>query len=1657
MAEEIITNGDKLVSPEIPLSLPDIEGSTDPFAVLHKPGPIMSMPFPSGIPGNFNTNKQLQGDFNSGPVPGANPNNIQKAGTTEDLINAISGQMKDETLTKDKYKYARTYSYGAGQKNMNFDRYYNHPKFKELGFSPYRDNETYYNERSSWWDDFSRMSGQWGGLVWNGFKSVWGDEGEANDKMEKAMSIGQSTRGGFGGWVTNFGMNSAYTIGIMGELLVEDAMLALVEAGSFGTATPLVGATAYARNSMAFGKLFKAWKGTGDFIKGLKNAEKARDYWNTIKIGGVDAAKLLNPLERTRELASNFSRGKKGVDKLGDLALTQRTFGAFYRDLRELNLVRSESLLEGEGAGERYQQQVLDEFYAKNGRMPETPEEQKEIWERAQSVKTSVALANAPTIYITNKLVFDGLLDGFKPAAKVSEMFLKGSGRTLEKTAAKGLKLAETPVFGAGTKGLLGKGTDFLFKSAYSPLSKKYFLGNLAEGIQESSQEIITSAVTNYHDVIAQDPSQVGFYSALGALGKGTSEQFSLQGLDTFMQGYLMGSVIQGGTGFFKGGYNMFSGSSAKAKEQALETDNMILSSANAIAKNAVTFDAKNADVLSYINVLTNERNKAKESGDVKTEKDLENDIKLVHLQNLARTGNMGLVTEHIDDMLGLSDQELADAYNISQERGADVRKKLSEFKQSAEGYQRKYNYAKKNKPNEYDPWVYDPQKNPEAFQDEMIKYRAHEETVADMIFATEAYENTVNRMSAIGADLTGASGKIKLFNYFSGGNQISATAADDIGVLIDHIQRTSAKETIQNQIELMKDGTPEQKKEAKLLQGKLDLLREWDKVADNYVRELRSDRKAQTSPEEAMMRKKDARVRKGAIVKDPKTGKEYTVDSIDGDRAILSVEGNKFRSVKRRGLEVIKDAKGKPLEFESIEEDDLSHSVSMLYDTFKEYITNVAGLKRGHVFNDQMNDAFRKLMDFYTLDLDSVKMVDAINSFSDPNYFERYRESQEIIVKIQDKKRIDNLNKAVETFERASRLNKFLNKIFDLGVFVMPEDIKLLNKDLNNVEFYDITTKTFIAPGSDKYNKILEVVREYEEATGKTIKLKSEEPVATETGDVVQEGVEVVKVVTTSTPVGTIAVSAPGIFKSLVAAYNQLSQDEVDNLEPAFEAAGGTDAELIASEQFQRFVAEHSLARAILSEVKQEAPKPFKPKDPWGEGAKFSFSGTVQGKEYNQVPVEVIFNEGENYDDIRDVDIHPITLKNLNTGESIMIDLESEESTGYKNEEFPKEETFADEVISQEDYNTFIDTGNVAHNLLEEIAIRIKEGLKLSPYQTAIFTGKTGDINKLIEEMANAEPRVYRNIPVLESLQITSKTGEPGAAKYKDGKIYINPILLRRKYEEKAWTKSRILRDKSSAKTLPENIFKSYEEFENFVIEHEFQHSELSRSIFDMGKKDTTEGMYEDEINRRALQALGIGEAVIEFKDPFISYADITNLSELTAWEDEMIANFGNPFFEARFKEEGYAFNSDTTERLVDEKRKALANSLKFEDLNPGTVVKMKDGGLLVVSERNKKNVILVTLEDYKSGEIGKKRIIAKNQIKKDIRYMHSEFVNDIKDEAPITPKEVEENAKAIEVAKDAPEDNLGEISAAVKNAINSSAESIDNEFDNDLKNCKL
>jgi hypothetical protein len=274
-------------------------------------------------------------DLNTGfdPKPISNdaalltPNSLQgknppAANNMSNRDKAIAGLNKLAVTSNvpDENYYQKPFAFDAGIDGHNFERYYAHPKFKDLGFSPFRDNETRYNNNSSLWDDTQRAVPQFGKMVGLAVSDIYGNWGDflsgtpstdSSEEMRKAMAIGSSSRDTFGAKALNFGVNFAYTAGIAGSIVAEEFALAALEAYTVGGATPLVAAKT-AANAL---KLKNAFKRLGDIYDVTKDLTKAKTAWDMSKGVGAFSRAVL-PFQSTADLFRKSGRAAQDWDKL---------------------------------------------------------------------------------------------------------------------------------------------------------------------------------------------------------------------------------------------------------------------------------------------------------------------------------------------------------------------------------------------------------------------------------------------------------------------------------------------------------------------------------------------------------------------------------------------------------------------------------------------------------------------------------------------------------------------------------------------------------------------------------------------------------------------------------------------------------------------------------------------------------------------------------------------------------------------------------------------------------------------------------------------------------------------------------------------------------------------------------------------------------------------------------------------------------------------------------------------------------------------------------------------------------------------------------------------------------------------------------------------
>ena len=682
----------------------------------------------------------------------------------------------------------------------NFKRYYEHPEFQTLGWKPYADNEAYYNANSTIYDDMSRMWGQFGSLVGTGFMSGYRSIGDmigggsmvtdlkSANEFEDAMAIGNSSRGGVLGFTNNLLLNSAYTVGIVSSIALEELVMAGLEVVTFGGATPLVaGRTALnaARLAQAVGKattVGRMYSSGRTMMNTLKGIDTAKDFWTASKMGGKAVASIfapetiaaINRLHTTEVLAQNLT----------NMAKASEYAGSFYRDLRGLNLALSESKLEG---GMVYNDMVKTGMaikFAENNGLPVTPEQAAEIGANAHKAAFATTMHNMPAIFLTNKLVLGNSLGGFNKSlgrvfsensVNIPSRLIKTAGKLNPfKDAGTGFKGLMTTIGNAGVKGNLAKaGTGSL----------RFFAANLGEGIQEVTQEAISAGTKNYYTTLLKDPLAGGTELYKASVTAGLGEQFSAQGFETFMSGFLMGGVVSGPQKlFFQGVPALYQRVSnpekyAEYKQQKETYIKSVVDTYNAVWNaqandpNSI-FDQKRFNFLIQ-KAISEEKTISAILNDKFNFVDETDAAKFQQIHTVLSTGGAYLFKDQLTDYMKMSDQDLAEAFPSSKSeiKNGKIRERLQSMVNQIDKTEDVYEKSKDQYPNPFNPKSFE--KGTREWEQETLNNLAWEHARYLYMFTQDGFTRALERSNSIYQNLTSD----PLFENM---------AANDLTVLLD-------------------------------------------------------------------------------------------------------------------------------------------------------------------------------------------------------------------------------------------------------------------------------------------------------------------------------------------------------------------------------------------------------------------------------------------------------------------------------------------------------------------------------------------------------------------------------------------------------------------------------------------------------------------------------------------------------------------------------------------------------------------------------------------------------------------------------------------------------------------------------------------------------
>jgi hypothetical protein len=767
MAEELETAGPDLSALRADLDA-SLAGSVD----------SSSMVMPDNLPAKPESIDIYKNSVGN-PITGSNPG--ISFNSASDFANA--SLKATSTQPQNEYASMRPFTYSGDYDGANFDRYYGTKAYKTLGFSPYRDNDALYNQKMTYGDQFVRAASQFDDMVFGaiaGGVRSWGtmftdplapDIAGARD-MARSNAIGTMTQGGFGAFVGNTFLNSAYSIGIGLEFLAEEAVLAAATAFSGGLAGEVTLPAMAARGGMLgrqllkvgelgakfggkadkFGDAAKMFEKTKDFAKvsakasGGNDVNSAREFFGKVARGAFD---IVNPLESTVDAL-------KSTRYANDLAKTVGTAGAFIDDIIKIKTAASEAKLEGGFVKIDATEKLIDQYREMHGKDPEGEDLQK-IEDLSSIEARRATLYNFPAIMTTNKLLFSTIL---YPLKKVTGT---ASTRVLQDIVAEdGMKaLAQNPFKlvgkGAGAQ-LKAVAKSFAKPGAYGSYGMTYLKANVGEGLQENIQEAISQGAINHALAVQKDPTMAAYRGYMGYMMDALKDQVSAQGAETFASGFLMGAftqpIMSAPAWAVAKGIDKFKNKDARDKAKK-ERDTALLqeqTTLNEMANNDILYWAPDIATAVKNGTLSKDMTEAASIGDIKASKDAKFRLEFNHIATALRSGKFEDLMTKLADYKNLSPTEALEAFgryglNINtEEEASKALDQMDGVIERARNIKANYEMVAQEFPNPYN--LSGVKADPVEMVALISAHRAWEEAQQNLVFANSEFQEYSERIS---------------------------------------------------------------------------------------------------------------------------------------------------------------------------------------------------------------------------------------------------------------------------------------------------------------------------------------------------------------------------------------------------------------------------------------------------------------------------------------------------------------------------------------------------------------------------------------------------------------------------------------------------------------------------------------------------------------------------------------------------------------------------------------------------------------------------------------------------------------------------------------------------------------------------------------------
>lgn len=985
----------------------------------------------------------VSSDYYPSSVKAARVNGVSQGGFGAMLDKG----MADINSKSDVGNYAEPYAFDASPKGTFRARYkaYGQDTYNKIGFHPLIDNEALFNQNTTFGDDLTRWAthSAWP-MLSKGFmdpidsyKSIINGNGLFDASAESARdyeyfnAIGASSKGGVGGFTVNLFNSAAYSMGILMEGAVEGALIGGLFSGGNAATGAIEGGTTFLNKLGSLPKsLVEAAKGTKELLSSVKNfsnLSKAKELFGS---SAKNFGNFINPLGNTLQAYNQL----KNTDNITNLARSATTAGALWHDMMNLNMALSEGKLEGGFT----RAQTYDRLYNKfvqdhNGKGP-TLEEQESMMRRSSEGAFLNTATNTALIFLSNKLVFPSITTAsfLKGAPKFSfGKVVTNVGKDFQilfqpgKTALEGTFVKQRINLVNAIKSLAKPGT-------YGKVGLNYFKANVVEGGQELAQDVLQEATQNYYVDTYNNPDARTYRYSAALLGDSVKKQFSSQGLETFLSGFLMGSILQA-PGHIKKyatvGYNDYLKKDSSYKEYLdgrEELADTVVDQLNTMYKNPqYFFDDR---INNYVNqsllgkVIDDPENQTtKEIRD--TEFAAFQSAVLGSLQN----GTFNSFLNHYENYKQASAPDIEEAWGLAPGQGTKALERFDQSLENAKKIASRWDTAKSKM--KFMANLDDYEKDTEEYRMAQIYNKAYNQALYNYVFLHESFDNNVKREK-------------KLYETLSSLSSIRESNFSDFTSLTDPNKLQREVEMLKTEVENLESfNTSESISEASRKRELLELYSNFQERQESLV---------------------DLFVNKTLLDNIKNEILRENPDMSDQDASLASID-------------------------QIVQQYDNGESNEFLdyKESFANLLTGLAGGFDKRMQLEQelqelggIDELFDSLLDTHVLRNESARLAEHVNLLSNPREFyehimrnfkfmkDLYNNREEIVK--------DIVNQEISAIEK----NTLLNTLADQGIFVDLEEFSKWSKDPRYLPefFIDVTNNRMINKGSIVYEDYIEL-----------------------------------------------------------------------------------------------------------------------------------------------------------------------------------------------------------------------------------------------------------------------------------------------------------------------------------------------------------------------------------------------------------------------------------------------------------------------------------------------------------------------------------------------------------------------------------------------------